>query len=63
MNSLLVNWRTTVWGLTPLIPYALNFFGVWPTIIPLPPFDQIWPVIAASVGIGATAKDHNVTGA
>ena len=56
------NWKTTLWGLSPLVPYLLNYFHLWPEAIPLPPFDQVWPAIAAAIGIGAAAKDHDVTG-
>jgi hypothetical protein len=31
-------------------------------VIPLPPFDQVWPFVLAIVGIGGSAKDANVTG-
>jgi hypothetical protein len=62
MPNLLKNWKTTVSGLIPLIAYALNYFGLWPAAIALPPFDQVWPFILAIFGIGANAKDHNVTG-
>jgi hypothetical protein len=62
MNSILVNWKTTVSGLIPLVAYALNYAGLWPSVIPLPPFDQVWPFVLAIVGIGGTAKDSNVTG-
>lgn len=62
MSLSLKNWKTTVSGLIPLAAYALNYFGVWPSAIPLPPFEQVWPFILSIVGIGATAKDSNVTG-
>ena len=62
MPSLFKNWKTTVSGLIPLAAYALNYFGLWPSVIPLPPFDQVWPFVLSIVGIGAAAKDHNVTG-
>jgi hypothetical protein len=62
MKNLLVNWKTTVSGLIPLVAYALNYAGLWPSVIPLPPFDQVWPFVLAIVGIGGTAKDSNVTG-
>ena len=62
MPSLLTNWKTTISGLIPLVAYALNYFGLWPSIIPLPPLDQVWPFVLAIVGIGANAKDHDVTG-
>ena len=58
----LKNWKTTVSGLIPFVAYALNYFGAWPTAIPLPPFDQVWPFVLAIFGIGASAKDHDVTG-
>ena len=60
--NILTNWKTTVSGLIPLVAYALNYAGVWPSIIPLPPIDQVWPFVLAIVGIGASAKDNNVTG-
>lgn len=62
MNKLLVNWKTTVSGLIPLVAYALSYAGLWPSVIPLPPFDQVWPFVLAIVGIGGAAKDSNVTG-
>jgi hypothetical protein len=62
MKNLFVNWKTTVSGLIPLAAYALNYAGLWPSVIPLPPFDQVWPFVLAIVGIGGTAKDSNVTG-
>lgn len=62
MNKLFVNWKTTVSGLIPLAAYGLNYFGLWPYVIPLPPFDQVWPFVLAIVGIGGSAKDANVTG-
>lgn len=60
--NFLTNWKTTVSGLIPLAAYALNYFGLWPSVIPLPPFDQVWPFVLAIVGIGGSAKDLNVTG-
>jgi len=62
MPSFVTNWKTTVSGLIPLVAYALNYFGLWPSIIPLPPLDQVWPFVLAIVGVGASAKDHDVTG-
>ena len=62
MPTALKNWKTTVSGLIPLVAYALNYFGLWPSIIPLPDFNQVWPFVLAIVGIGANAKDSNVTG-
>lgn len=62
MPNILTNWKTTVSGLIPLLAYALNYFGLWPSVIPLPPFDQVWPFVLAIVGIGGAAKDSNVTG-
>lgn len=62
MPNLLTNWKTTVSGLIPLAAYALSYFGLWPSVIPLPPFDQVWPFVLAIVGIGGSAKDANVTG-
>lgn len=62
MHLSLKNWKTTVSGLIPLVAYGLNYFGVWPSAIPLPPFEQVWPFILSIVGIGAAAKDNNVTG-
>lgn len=45
-----------------IVPYGLNYLGVWPAAIPLPPFEQVWPPVLAVLGVGATAKDNNVTG-
>lgn len=62
MNSALKNWKTTVSALIPLAAYGLQYAGLWPSSIPLPPFDQVWPFVLAIFGIGANAKDGNVTG-
>ena len=62
MPSFIKNWKTTVTALIPLAAYALNYFGLWPASIPLPPFDQIWPVLLSVAGVGVTDKDSNVTG-
>lgn len=62
MKNIIANWHTTVWGLIPLIAYVLHYAGLWPSILPLPPFDQVWPFVLANFGIGASAKDWNVTG-
>jgi hypothetical protein len=60
--GILKNWKTTISGLIPLVAYGLNYVGIWPSIIPLPPIDQVWPFVLAILGIGASAKDNNVTG-
>jgi len=57
------NWKTTIMGLIPLVAYGLKFAGVWPENIPLPPFDEVWPFVLSIVGLGAAAKDGNVTNA
>jgi len=57
------NWKTTVMGLIPLIAYGLKYAGVWPESMPLPPFDEVWPFLISLAGIGAAAKDSNVTNA
>jgi hypothetical protein len=62
MITMLKNWKTTVSALIPLAAYALNYAGVWPSVIPLPPIDQVWPFIVSILGIGVYAKDSNVTG-
>jgi hypothetical protein len=62
MLTFLKNWKTTVSGIIPLVAYALHYAGAWPASIPLPPFDQVWPFVLAILGIGASAKDSNVTG-
>jgi hypothetical protein len=62
MKDLIVSWRTTISGLIPLIAYALNYAGFWPAAIPLPPLEQVWPFVLASLGVGAYAKDADVTG-
>lgn len=59
---MLKNWKTTVSALIPLVAYGLQYAGVWPAAIPLPPLDQVWPIILSILGIGVTAKDSNVTG-
>ena len=58
----LVNWKTSLLGAAPLLMYALQYFGWWPSIIPLPPFHDVWPVVVANLGLGFSAKDHNITG-
>ena len=62
-KNLAVNWKTTVAGLIPLVAYGLKYAGVWPESMPLPPMDEVWPFLLAIVGIGAAAKDNNVTNA
>ena len=56
------NWKTTVSAFIPLAAYGLQYAGMWPASIPLPPFDQVWPFILSILGIGVAAKDSNVTG-
>lgn len=63
MQNFLANWRTTAMALIPLVAYALKYAGVWPESMPLPPMDQVWPFLLAILGIGAAAKDSNVTNA
>jgi hypothetical protein len=63
LANLKANWKTTVAGLIPLVAYALKYAGVWPESMPLPPLDEVWPFLLALVGIGAAAKDNNVTNA
>lgn len=63
MQNFLANWRTTAMALIPLVAYALKYAGVWPESMPLPPMDEVWPFLLAILGIGATAKDNNVTNA
>lgn len=58
----LKNWKTTAWAVAPLVAYGLNHFGLWPTSIPLPPLEQVWPALLAVFGVGWVAKDHDVTG-
>jgi hypothetical protein len=62
LNLLKTNWKTTVTALMGIIPYILQHFGYWPSFIPLPPIEQVWPPLLAVLGVGATAKDGNVTG-
>ena len=62
MPAWLMNYKTTLMGVSPLVPYILQYFGLWPASIPLPPFEQVWPAIMAALGIGVAAKDSNVTG-
>lgn len=57
LKTVLSNPLTTLWGLTPLIPYGLHTLGWWPEVIPLPPIEQVWPFVMASIGLGASAKD------
>lgn len=58
----LKNYKTTLMGLSPLVPYALQYFGFWPAAIPLPAFETIWPGVMAALGLGVMAKDSDVTG-
>lgn len=62
MQHFLKNWKTTASALIVPIAYGLQFAGVWPTAIPLPPIDQVWPFVLAILGVGVSAKDNNVTG-
>lgn len=62
MGNIMNNWRTTLMGFIPAVPYLLQWFGFWPSVIPLPPFEQVWPTIAGVLGVGVIAKDSNVTG-
>lgn len=62
MPNIIKNWKTTVTALIPLVAYGLNYAGLWPSTMPLPPMDQVWPFVLAIVGIGVNAKDSNVTG-
>lgn len=62
MPPVIVNWKTTLWGLSPLVFYALDHYGFWPAWIPLPPLKDAWPFIMSAAGIGWVAKDNNVTG-
>lgn len=57
-----MNYKTTVMGLLPLVAYGLKSFGWWPENMPLPPFDEVWPFVFAMFGVGAMAKDNDVTG-
>ena len=42
---------------------GLKYAGVWPESMPLPPLDEVWPFLLSIVGLGAVAKDQNVTNA
>jgi hypothetical protein len=57
MPAFLVNWKTTVMALLPLVAYALSHFGLWPASMPLPPLDQIWPGLFAVFGVGLVSAD------
>lgn len=59
---MLMNYKTTMMGLVPLVAYGLKAFGYWPENMPLPPFDEVWPFIIGLFGVGAMAKDRDVTG-
>lgn len=63
LKNFSANWKTTVMGLIPLVAYGLKYAGVWPESMPLPPMDEVWPFLLALVGLGAAAKDGNVTNA
>jgi len=63
LKNFTANWKSTVLGLIPLVAYVLKYAGVWPESMPLPPLDEVWPFLLSIVGIGAVAKDNNVTNA
>lgn len=58
----MINYKTTIMGMIPLIAYGLKAAGWWPDSMPLPPFDQVWPFLISMFGLGVTAKDNDVTG-
>jgi hypothetical protein len=63
MGAFLKNWKTTVIPAVLMLgPYALQFAGLWPAALPLPPFEQVYPQVMGLLGLGAVAKDFNVTG-
>ena len=51
------NWKTTLFGIIAAVPIVLHLFGI---VIPT----DIASILAAigTIGVGATAKDSNVTG-
>jgi hypothetical protein len=57
MPAFLVNWKTTVMALMPLVAYALSHFGLWPASMPLPPLDQVWPSLIGLIGVGFASSD------
>lgn len=59
---MLTNYKTTLMGILPLVAYAMKAGGWWPENMPLPPFDEVWPFIIGLFGVGAMAKDRDVTG-
>lgn len=61
-SNLTISWKTSVSAAIPLVAYGLQYAGLWPSAIPLPPFEQVWPFILSILGVGVNAKDGNVTG-
>lgn len=57
MPAFLVNWKTTLMALMPLIAYGLSYAHLWPASMPLPPLDQVWPALFAVFGVGFVASD------
>ncbi len=57
MPAFLVNWKTTVMAIMPLIAYGLSYAGVWPASMPLPPLEQVWPALISVFGVGLVASD------
>lgn len=57
-----MNYKTTIMGLLPLVAYGLKALGWWPENMPLPPLDEVWPFVLGLIGVGAMAKDNDVTG-
>jgi hypothetical protein len=57
MPAFLVNWKTTLMAVLPLIAYVMSHFGLWPASMPLPPLEQVWPALISVFGIGFVASD------
>ena len=58
----MTNWKSFVPALIPLAAYGLSYAGLWPTNMPLPPIQDVWPMLLGLLGVGWQAKDKDVTG-
>ena len=58
----MTNWKSFVPALIPFAAYGLSHFGLWPEYMPLPPLEQVWPILFGLFGVGWYSKDKDVTG-